>query len=151
MNRWIRAGRPRWAAGLLVAATALLAAGAGALALTTGGTVKIKPLPSGFDTTGKVSTGGRVLEVGGPLACTSGGRVRIEVTVTQRKTGAFARGTWRGACAGREQEWIVKKARARGSADFRPGQTEACAAAVGRNIRRATDATQWCGAVLLRR
>jgi hypothetical protein len=124
--------------------------GVGALAVTEA-TVKIKPSPHGFDRTGKVSGGGRVLSVGGPFACTSGGRARIDVTVTQRKTGAFARGTWTGTCAGREQDWLVRRARARGAADFRPGQSEACAAAVARNVRRATDATQWCGAVLLRR
>jgi hypothetical protein len=150
MLRWIRAGRPRWCAGLALAAVAALAAGVGALAVT-GGTVKIKPSPSGFDTTGKLSRGGRVVSVGGPFACSTGGRTRIHVTVTQRKSGAFALGTWTGTCTGREQDWLARKVRARGAADFQPGQSEACAAAVARNVRRATDATQWCGAVLLRR
>ena len=150
MLRFIPPGRPRWVAALALAAAATLVAGVAALALP-GGTVKIKPSPSGFDRTGEVSSGGRVLSVGGPFACTSGGRARIHVTVTQRKTGALARGTWTGTCAGREQDWLAKKVRARGAADFQAGQSEACAAAVARNVRRATDATQWCGAVLLRR
>ena len=128
-----------------------LVAGVSAVALTTGEPVKIKPLPSGFDATGKVSTGGRVLTVGGPLACTTGGSIGIYVTVTQRKPGALARGTWRGTCSGSGQEWLLKKARARGRARFRPGQTEACPAGVGLNGRLATDATQWCGSVLLLR
>jgi hypothetical protein len=113
--------------------------------------VAIKPGPSGFDTTGKVSRGGRVVSVGGPLSCTRGGAIRLHVTVTQRKSGALARGTWRGSCTGRRQDWLVKKARARGAASFRRGQSEACAAGVALNGRRATDATQWCGAVLLLR
>lgn len=150
MIRWIRAGRPRWIAAPALAALAALVAGVGALAVTSE-TVEVKPAPTGFDRTGKVSTGGRVLSVGGPFACTTGGRTRIHVTVTQRKTGALARGTWSGTCTGRDQDWLVRKVRARGAADFQPGQSEACAAAVARNSRRATDATQWCGAVLLRR
>lgn len=129
----------------------LLVAGVSAVALTTGETVKIKALPSGFDKTGDLSTGGRVVTVGGPLSCTTGGAIRIYVTVTQRKSGALARGTWRGTCSGPGQQWLLRKVRAHGKARFRLGQTEACAAGVGLNGRRATDATQWCGAVLLLR
>ena len=150
MNRSIPARRRRWVAALALAAAAGLVAGVAALAVTVR-TVEIKPSPQGFDRTGKVSSGGRVVSVGGPFRCTSGGRARIHVTVTQRKTGALARGSWSGGCAGSEQDWQARKVRARGAADFRPGQSEACAAAVARNVRRATDATQWCGAVLLRR
>ena len=144
-------GRPKWTAALVLAGALSLIAGVGAAALTTGGTVKIRTLPSGFDKTGRLSTHGRVLSLGGPVSCTRGGAIRILVTVTQRRSGAIARGSWRGTCTGPDQQYAVRRARARGRASFVPGQSEACAAAVGLNRTRATDATQWCGAVLLRR
>jgi hypothetical protein len=147
----IARGRRRWPAAIALAGVLSLLAGVAAVALTTGTAVKIKSLPSGFDNTGKLSTRGRVLAVGGPVSCTPGGSIRIYITVTQRKSGAIARGGWRGTCSGSRQQYLVRKARARGAAAFLPGQTEACAAAVGLNGRRPTDATQWCGAVLLRR
>lgn len=123
---------------------AMLLVPAGAAALPTGGQVTIVRSDSGFDERASLRTDGRGARITGPIRCTKGGRLRIDVTLTQRKTGALARGTWRGTCTGAKQTWTLKSARVVGEARLQAGAAQACAAAVARNSKRATDALQWC-------
>jgi hypothetical protein len=118
-------------------------------ALPSGGSVRIRPTPSGFDATARVSSDGAVIRIGGPARCTKGGRLRIDVTLTQRASGAVGRGTWKGRCRGSVQHWTVSSARAL-TGRFVAGQATACAAAAAANSKRATDAVQWCRVVTLR-
>ena len=114
------------------------------------GKVRFVRQESGFDTTGRVSPSGASLRIAGPVRCTKGGRVRIDVTVTQRATGAVARGTWTGRCTGASRRWTITAARAV-TGRFETGSVTACAAAAAANSKRATDATQWCRLMRLSR
>jgi hypothetical protein len=134
-----------------IAPVLLLALALPTTALAVGdGSIRIVRNGSGFDKTAVLRSDGRALTLSGPVRCTSGGRIRIDVTVTQRSTGSLARGTWRGRCRGSAQRWRVPAARALTGA-FDGGQITACAAAAAANATRATDATQWCRVVSLRR
>ena len=46
----------------------------------------------------------------GIVACDAGERLELELTITQRATGAVARGNTRGVCTGEVPEWPVPKA-----------------------------------------
>ncbi|MGH2839747.1 MAG: hypothetical protein ACRDKY_02850 [Solirubrobacteraceae bacterium] len=142
----------RATAGWLIAALALLLVAAAAWPLASGpGTIDVKKLPSGFDATGTVGASGRVVRVHGPIVCTKDMAVRLDVTVTQRKTGALGRGTWRGLCTGSEQRWKLADVRAVGAGRFSPGRVMACTAGVLRNSKGPEDAVQWCESVRLKR
>jgi hypothetical protein len=112
------------------------------------GKVRFVREQGGFDRTARLSLSGASIRIAGPVRCTKGGRARIDVTITQRATGAVARGTWTGRCTGTTRRWTVAVARAV-TGRFDPGSTTACAAAAAANSKRATDATQWCRLVRL--
>jgi hypothetical protein len=82
------------------------------------------------------------LVVTGPIACTENERASLHVTVTQRDTGAVAKGHTRIICTGETQHWEVHAA-IRGHAAFQEGL--ATAVAFGRTTVRGepTDAHQW--------
>ena len=92
---------------------------------------------------------GHVVAVTGPIRCTEAEQATIRLTVTQRTTGAVSEGRWRGRCRRTTTTWTAKRFVRNGSATFRPGTARACALAVTRRARRATDAKQWCEAVRL--
>ncbi len=81
----------------------------------------------------------------GIVACDAGERLKLQLTVTQRATGAVARGSTRGVCTGEVQEWPVRLQR-RGPAKFAAGAAAACALAVTSLHGKPTDAHQWCRA-----
>ena len=89
-----------------------------------------------------VTDNGRHLVVTGPIACTSGEKVYLRVTVTQRSTGAVAEGRTRLTCTGDTQQWEVH-ASTQGKDTFEAGP--ATAVALGRTSNRGdiTDAHQW--------
>ncbi len=93
---------------------------------------------------GAMLEGAHVLATG-IVACDAGERLRLELTVTQRTTGAIARGTTRGVCTGEVQEWPVRLER-RGRARFVAGAVNGCALAVTSLRGKPTDAEQWCRA-----
>lgn len=107
------------------------------------GPVKFVKLPGGFDSTARLDVSRHAIRIGGLVRCTRGGRVRIDVTITQRATGALARGTWTARCTGVSRRWTIRAARAL-TGRFRSGSATACAAGSAANSRRATDAIQWC-------
>jgi hypothetical protein len=130
----------------LVISIAVLAFPAVALALGDG-SIRIVRNGSGFDRTAALSAAGRSVRISGPVNCTRGGRIRIDVTITQRTTGTVAKGTWRARCVG-PRRWTLRAARALTGA-FEAGDATACAAAAAANAKRATDAIQWCRLVRL--
>jgi hypothetical protein len=120
------------------------------LAVSSGGSVHVEKTASGFDPTARATPSGATVRIAGPVECTKGGRARIDVTITQRASGALARGTWTGRCRGSVQRWTVRSARAL-TGRFVAGQVTGCAAAAVADAERATDALQWCKVVTLRR
>jgi hypothetical protein len=56
----------------------------------------------------------------GPIGCTPGEGIAIQVSVSQAATGARARKSWKARCRGEIQHWQVR-ARARGAARFANG------------------------------
>jgi hypothetical protein len=115
-----------------------------------GGSVQVEKTRSGFDAAAQATASGATVRIGGPAQCTKGGRLRIDVTITQRASGALARGTWTGRCRGSVQRWTVRAARAL-TGRFVAGEVTACAAAAAASAERATDALQWCKLVTLRK
>ena len=89
-----------------------------------------------------VTDHGRHIIVTGPIACTQGETAYLEVTVTQRDTGAVAEGLTRVTCTGNSQQWEVHAA-TQGKETFQEGP--ATAVAIGRTTSRGntTDAHQW--------
>ena len=95
-----------------------------------------------IDPVGIVADKGRHLTVTGPLAATAGDRVELQVTVTQRSTGAVAEGHTFFAGTGTTNQWEVE-ARAQGGAVFEAGAATAVALARTTVGGKATDAHQW--------
>ena len=95
-----------------------------------------------IDPIATVTDNGRHIVVTGPLTCTRGEQAFLEVTVTQRPTGAVAEGRSRVICTGNSQQWEVHAA-TQGQASFAEGP--AIAVAIGRTANRGeiTDAHQW--------
>ena len=85
---------------------------------------------------------GRHVVVTGPLACTSGERAYLRVTLTQRATGAIAEGSALVTCTDVIEQWSVDTV-IQGKQGFQPGP--AVATAVARTVQRGTttDAHQW--------
>ena len=101
-----------------------------------------------IDATAIATKGGRNLIVTGPLECSSGERVHVFVSVTQRTTGAIADGRGLLVCTGEESPWTVE-AEVQGKATFDSGP--AVAVAIAWTVRRGvtTDAHQWLVPVTL--
>jgi len=89
------------------------------------------------------TSNGRHLVVTGSIACTSGEKAYLRVTVTQRTTGAVAEGRSRVTCTGETQQWEVHAA-TQGEETFEARPASAVAVALGRSNRGdITDAQQW--------
>jgi hypothetical protein len=82
---------------------------------------------------------GRIVAATGPIRCSAVERATIRVTVTQRRTGAVAEGTWQGRCGRTTRTWTAKRFALRGAATFQPGAARACALGVTRRAGQATD------------
>lgn len=145
-----RVSRLRRSAGVITLAALFSAPAAWPLA-SGPGQITVEKTGSGFDATATLRQDGRLVSVKGPITCTKNMALRIDVTLTQRKTGALGRGTWRGVCSGVPQRWTLDDVRSVGDRRFTTGRVTACAAAVLRNRTRTVDAVQWCEMVRLKR
>lgn len=103
-----------------------------------------------IDPNGFMSADGRHLTVTGPLAFTAGERAELRVTVTQRSTGAVARGVTLITGTGTTNPWKVE-AHAEGAATFEAGPATAVALARTTADGKATDAHQWLVEITLAR
>jgi hypothetical protein len=95
-----------------------------------------------------VTDNGRHLVLTGPIACTPSERAYIEVTVTQRATGAVAAGRTRITCTGAFVQWEIH-ASAQVAERFQEGPATAVALARTANGGEITDAQQWLVPVTL--
>lgn len=95
-----------------------------------------------IDPSALVADNGRYIVLTGPIACTVGERVVLQVTVTQRITGAVAQGRARMPCTGDLQQWKVRVAND-GPTLFEAGSATAVALARTSAWGEPTDAHQW--------
>lgn len=96
-----------------------------------------------IDDVAVVSPDGRHIDVTGPLQVTADEQVELEVTITQRSTGAVAKGSLVFTATGEEQRWAVR-ATTVGRAVFEPGSAWAVGLAVtSMHGGITTDASQW--------
>ena len=103
-----------------------------------------------IDPVAVVADHGRHIVVTGPLTCTRGEKAFLEVTVTQRPTGAVAEGSTRITCTGNSQQWQVH-ASTRGRETFAEGLATAVAIARTADHGDITDAHQWLVTITLDR
>jgi hypothetical protein len=89
-----------------------------------------------------VTDDGRHIIVTGPIECTESERAYLQVTVTQRSTGAVAQGRTRITCTGDTQQWEVHAA-LQGNETFQAGPATAVALAHTTSSGETTDAHQW--------
>jgi hypothetical protein len=89
-----------------------------------------------------VTDNGRHIILTGPIACTTSEKAFLQVTVTQRATGAVAKGRTRIICTGYTQHWEVH-ASIDGNATFQEGAATAVAVGLTSLHRQPTDAHQW--------
>jgi hypothetical protein len=97
---------------------------------------------SRIDSVATVSENGRRLVLTGPVECTEGEKANIQVTVTQRSTGAVAKGRAIVTCTGNVDQWELR-ALAVGRESFEEGAATAVAFARTVNRGNTTDAHQW--------
>lgn len=95
-----------------------------------------------IDPVGIVADHGRTIIVSGPVGATAGEVGDQEVTVTQRETGAVAKGRTLIRFTGEIQQWEVHAA-VQGAATFQPGPATAVAFCRSTIQGQATDAHQW--------
>jgi len=95
-----------------------------------------------IDPVGIVTDQGRTIIVTGPVGATAGEVGDQEVTVTQRETGAVAKGRTLIRFTGGVQQWEVHAA-VRGAATFQSGPATAVALCRSTIQGQATDAHQW--------
>ena len=95
-----------------------------------------------IDPAGTFSDHGRNVVLTGPIACTLGQRADIQVTLTQRRTGAFATGRTHFTCTGYMQQWEVRAA-VHGRDEFQPGTATVVAFGTTSTRGNADDAHQW--------
>ncbi len=89
-----------------------------------------------------VTDNGRHIIATGPIGCTEGQRAYVQVTVTQRATGAVAKGHTRITCTGDIQQWEVH-ASTQGKETFQEGPATAVALARTTDRGDTDDAHQW--------
>ena len=94
------------------------------------------------DTLAVIADNGRHLVVKGPIACTAEERAYLEITVTQRATGAVAAGRTRITCSGAVAQWEIH-ASTQSAERFQEGPATAVALARTANGAGITDAHQW--------
>jgi len=95
-----------------------------------------------IDPVAVITDNGWQIIVTGPIACTEHERASLHVTVTQRATGAVAKGRTRLRCTGGTRYWEVHAA-TYGNATFQKGTATAVAVARTTGRGEPTDAHQW--------
>jgi len=95
-----------------------------------------------IDPVGIVSDNGRHVALTGPVTATSGDRAEMQVTVTQRSTGAVAEGIVFLTGTGQPSQWAVTAVTC-GAAAFEPGPATVVALALTSVKGQANDAQQW--------
>jgi hypothetical protein len=95
-----------------------------------------------IDPVGIVSDNGRHVVLTGPVSATSGDRVELQVTVTQRSTGAVADGIVFFTGTGEVTQWAVTAVTV-GPAAFEPGPATVVALALTSVKGQPNDAHQW--------
>jgi len=105
---------------------------------------------SAFFDTATLAHGGRTLRVAGPLSCAGGATADVAVTITQRSTGAVARGRIRQRCDAAQTTFALGAQALRGAPFDTPGSAQACGAVRLRSPgRTGLDAFQWCRTITL--
>ena len=97
-----------------------------------------------IDPNGRLGRDGRVVVLTGPIECTRGDSLRVQLSVTQASTGASASGSTRLHCTGSLQQWTARLY-TRGTS-FEEGHSEVCASGLTRQAMTITDTRQWCAA-----
>jgi hypothetical protein len=95
-----------------------------------------------IDSVAVLTDSGRGLIVTGPIECSESQATELEVTVTQRQSGAVAHGRARITCSPTSQQWEVR-AQIQGNETFQEGPATAVAMARSSVGGRADDAQQW--------
>ena len=106
------------------------------------GTALAKVAFNTIDTVATLAEKGRKVTLTGPIAVTAGERTFLQVTVTQRTTGAVAEGRIVFTGTGETNQWKVV-AKTHGKASFEEGAATATAIATTFDHGKATDAHQW--------
>ncbi len=88
-----------------------------------------------------LSSNNRQVLVTGPIACAQGEKLSLSVILTQRTTGAIAKGNLHTSCTGDVQKWEIN-AHTQGAATFEEGPAVASALATTRDNGEITDAHQ---------
>jgi hypothetical protein len=112
------------------------------ISLLMAGPVLARIAANTIDDTVTLSPNNRQVLVTGPITCTQGEKLTIDVVVVQRSTGAVVKGSFRDLCTGEAQNWEVN-ANTMGSNTFEEGPAIAWAVATTRNNEVITDAAQW--------
>ena len=89
-----------------------------------------------------LSSNGRQALVTGPISCTQGEKLSLEVMVTQETTGAITEGRLIMSCTGTNQTWAINT-KTQGAATLVEGPAVAWALATTRDNGVITDSTQW--------
>lgn len=95
-----------------------------------------------IDPTVTLSSNNRQALVTGPIACTKGEMLSLDVMVTQRTTGAITEGRLHMYCTDTSQTWAINT-NTRGTATLETGPAVAWALATTRDNGVITDASQW--------
>jgi hypothetical protein len=95
-----------------------------------------------IDPVGIVSDNGRHVALTGPVSATLGDRIEMQVTVTQRSTGAVAEGIALFTGTGEVTQWMVTAVTC-GPAAFEPGPATVVALALTSVKGQPNDAHQW--------
>ena len=101
-----------------------------------------------IDPAATLTRDGRQVTATGPIACTAGQHAHLQVTVTQRSTGAMAVGHTAIHCNGYIQQWEIH-ASARSREVFINGAASAVALGRASDRARFDDAHQWLVPVTL--
>ena len=108
----------------------------------TGVVLCIAGVKSGFAPTASLGPGGHV-QISGHAACVEGAVADLEVTISQRGTGAIAEGATRVACGGDEVPWDVQASTV-GRGALSAGPATACGLIRITSERDPPDTVQWC-------
>jgi hypothetical protein len=104
---------------------------------------------SAFFDTATISGDGRLVNVGGPLVCPESATADLDVTLTQKGTGAVATGHVRAQCPPSETTFAVA-VQTTGSTSFLPlSKVQACGTAWIHGANLSLDSFQWCREITL--
>lgn len=89
-----------------------------------------------------LSSNNRQVLVTGPIDCTKGEKLSLDVILTQRDTSALAKGKLETTCTGDIQKWKINT-KAEYGTKLKEGTATAWALATTRNHGKITDVDQW--------